>query len=203
MFQNSDARAPERKTRTNQLLIVKVSYSNTWWPWRLPNTPVATFSWSYQSNRSQLMSSYVLKTSVLGPESAQGWSTCGILSMCCPVTVSVCVCETTSLWACWSGRRPWALGPVWCSWSPWGGPPSAAAGPVHRSPDTGTPRRSPDNLQPQSSQQSAHGVLWERFHYSVIIISRHQRFLYWLYLIVWLVLPYLTVVCFLFWWSCF
>lgn len=38
------------------------------------------------------MSSYVLKTSVLGPESAQGWSTCGILSMCCPVTVSVCVC---------------------------------------------------------------------------------------------------------------
>lgn len=54
----------------------------------------------------------------------------------------------SSPWAGRSGRRSWAQGPAWCSWSPSGGPPSAAAGPARRSPASGTPRRSPRTLTP-------------------------------------------------------
>lgn len=40
----------------------------------------------------------------------------------------------------WCERRSWVLVPAWCSCWSWGGPQSAAAGPVRRSPAAGRPR---------------------------------------------------------------
>lgn len=75
-----------------------------------------------------------------------------------------------SLSGSWCVREVWALVPVWGSWRRPGGPRSAAAEPVRRSPASGTPRPRPPLLQTQKmlkkkpAPESKEQLLYELIH---------------------------------------